>query len=554
MENTNDKSNPIEKQAAVVIEDTAKKQALHHNYSVPSENDIVSENIITGEIQFDVSQYEQVYVSSTTFSEVEQKLIEVNKQLDDFTNHADKEDYVFAIASGIVAGIVDSLYTGEFSLTEAHKWGSDKTEEFVLKVANNKNKNRVYTRDDLDEAITYLAERASHGDATVKKGYHLASDSNMKDFGWTKQHHLRDFAHHASITGLVFSILTQFTQKCYGTDTSGAFIVVPVADTTFIGKDVPQKLLFGIVYWFFHLVSDMAGSGDLTSEGTGIPGPLLSSAKLLASTPIFKNKINDQGNREFSVFVSKLFNGTYFGERDENGKLIPLRFDFRTEIGILRYVGKQSLPVILNEVCVRAFYMIRRFVTEVIDKRITCFDDIKLINWAIVKPAGNRTIDRMLTVATLTFSVADTADAAVRAAIESGGNWIIFTGKFATKINYVGAARLALSVVKEISNEEKEYQLLREKRILTEAKTVEAISILETYKAELEETVSNYLAQDISIFLEGFDYMDSGLINNDSNLVIKGNVIIQKVLGREPQFTNQQEFDELMESDEPLKL
>ena len=32
MENTNDKSNPIEKQAAVVIEDTAKKQALHHNY------------------------------------------------------------------------------------------------------------------------------------------------------------------------------------------------------------------------------------------------------------------------------------------------------------------------------------------------------------------------------------------------------------------------------------------------------------------------------------------------------------------------------------------
>ena len=96
--------------------------------------------------------------------------------------------------------------------------------------------------------------------------------------------------------------------------------------------------------------------------------------------------------------------------------------------------------------------------------------------------------------------------------------------------------------------------MINEKRILTEARTAEAIKILEEYKTKLEETVSNYLAQDISAFLEGFDYMDSGLLNNDSDLVIKGNVIIQKVLGREPQFTTQQDFDELMASDEPLKL
>ena len=36
--------------------------------------------------------------------------------------------------------------------------------------------------------------------------------------------------------------------------------------------------------------------------------------------------------------------------------------------------------------------------------------------------------------------------------------------------------------------------------------------------------------------------------------VIKGNLVIQKVLGREPQFTNQEEFDELMESDTALVL
>ena len=52
----------------------------------------------------------------------------------------------------------------------------------------------------------------------------------------------------------------------------------------------------------------------------------------------------------------------------------------------------------------------------------------------------------------------------------------------------------------------------------------------------------------------GFDYMNEGIASGDSNLIIKGNIVIQRVLGREPQFTTQQEFDDLMESDIPLLL
>ena len=74
------------------------------------------------------------------------------------------------------------------------------------------------------------------------------------------------------------------------------------------------------------------------------------------------------------------------------------------------------------------------------------------------------------------------------------------------------------------------------------------------YRETLEERVSNYLADDLEEFLSGFDYMQKGMESGDSNLVIKGNVIIQKVLGREPQFTNQAEFDEFMGSDDAFKL
>ncbi len=62
------------------------------------------------------------------------------------------------------------------------------------------------------------------------------------------------------------------------------------------------------------------------------------------------------------------------------------------------------------------------------------------------------------------------------------------------------------------------------------------------------------MRKDISSFIEGFDDIKAGCANGDSNLIIMGNVKIQKVLGRDPQFTNQEEFDELMEADEDFVL
>ena len=67
---------------------------------------------------------------------VENRLQQVNAELERYTVRADTLDYTIAIASGIIAGVIDSVFTGEFSLEKAHEWGSEKTEQFVLKVAN----------------------------------------------------------------------------------------------------------------------------------------------------------------------------------------------------------------------------------------------------------------------------------------------------------------------------------------------------------------------------------------------------------------------------------
>lgn len=77
---------------------------------------------------------------------------------------------------------------------------------------------------------------------------------------------------------------------------------------------------------------------------------------------------------------------------------------------------------------------------------------------------------------------------------------------------------------------------------------------LQKFKSELEERLTMYLAEDIETFMNGFDLMNEGLASGTPNLVIKGNVEIQKILGRKPQFESQEEFDEIMASDVPIEF
>lgn len=474
---------------------------------------------------------------------IHSKLEKINAKLEQYTNRADKIDYALAVGSGILAGVIDSVFTGAFTLEAANQWGSEKVNNLVVKAA----KTQGYNGDTLTGAVAYLEDM-----------FPIAADKATNQFGGGLQHHLRDFSHHPTPVGLLCSILTQFTGKIYGTDVSGAFQSVKLnADgRKLIGKSLPEKIMLGTVNWVFHMASDMAGSsGSIVkgSLGTGLPGPIVSLLKELSATPLFQ-KMDDEGHRQTSVWISKLFNGTLLGKRDADGKLLPLKFDLRTEFGIAHQLGKQAVPVIINECIVRIFYFVRQFITELNHAGPEKPQELAELNWKKMIPADNRTVDRMLTISSITFTIADTADAAIHAAIESAGNWVLFSGSFVTRYNYTGAGRAAFAIIREIRSEQKETQLIREKMILSEAKTVIFLRRLQQFKEQLEEKVSNYLAKDLEAFMTGFDDMKRGLDSGDSELVIHGSLVIQKVLGRTPQFTTQEEFDGLMESDIPLRL
>lgn len=369
------------------------------------------------------------FIGSSEF-DFDKIIFDLNSQIDLLSSQADSLDYIVAIASGIVCGILDILWVGEFDLAHGRSIASDKVDSFVKNTAEML---EGKTFDDVKSAVQAL-----------EKHFPIPSDGNTSDFGGGKQHHLRDFAHHPTIVGLAFSLLTQFTEKSYGTDVNGRFITVDVPEKSkpFIGKDIPEKILMGTIIWFFHLVSDIAGSSSTagTTGGTGIPGPLLALAKEASAIPFFKNiKVDD--DMSMSLFLSKLFNGTLMMKRDEKGQIVKdpiIKFDLRGELGVAVELCKQAVAVVANECFVRAFYFIRHLAMEMKENHVGCFADMKMIDWDTVKPLNNPTIARMLTISTGVFTVLDIGEA-------------IATQKYWVSINYVGIGRFAVAISSDVS-------------------------------------------------------------------------------------------------------
>ena len=183
------------------------------------------------DIRYELIPYDG-FIGSQEF-DFDKTIYDLNSQIELLSSHADNLDYVVAIASGIACGLLDILWVGEFDLAGGRSVASDKVDSFVKRTAEMLERKKF---DDVKSAVKSLEKR-----------FMIPSDGNTADFGGGLQHHLRDFAHHPTIVGLAFSLLTQFTEKSYGTDVNGVFIAVDVPEKSkpFIGKDIPQKILMG---------------------------------------------------------------------------------------------------------------------------------------------------------------------------------------------------------------------------------------------------------------------------------------------------------------------
>lgn len=360
-------------------------------------------------------------------------LVITNLSETDF-DKADKTDYIVAASCGVLTGLLDFFWVGEFSLATAQEWGRFKANSFVIRVAQM----RGYGKGELDGAIRFLEKDAP-----------ISSDQLTPIWGGGLQHHFRDFVHHASIVGLVFSIMSQFTGLSYGTNIDGLFEIYEIPNKDLIGNSFEEKLFNGTVIWALHLVSDMAGSSNSAGKGTGIPGAMLSLAKELSALPKIRDIKIEYKDDEISlpVMLSKIFDGTAF---KHSGHEDLTRFDLRTEMGIYAFGAKQSIPIVINQCMVRAFYFVKRLFIEISNKQIKGIKDIAKLEPSNFLPWNNKCIVRMLTISSGVLCTVDASDAAIRAFIKSPQNKAEFFTQFLLRTNFAGIGNFIVSIKNDI--------------------------------------------------------------------------------------------------------
>ena len=399
---------------------------------------------------------------------------EINK----LTDHSDTADWLLAIASGAFTGLLDSFIVGEWDFMTAKDRTNRTVNYIVLDFANKHEgyipyceKNNIDSRR-LLSAVKFLEDTYPlPGDGAYRQNKKITNST----------HHLDDLCHHPTLVGLFCSIIVQFTGESIYVDRTGELERVPVTVNKygqFIGGNPVAKLFSGILNWCFsvahtvantrgHWISDIAGSSDSASKGNlgaGLPGPFLSLIKELSTLPIVKSRRmheqlrkafqNGIGTRDTQVNLY-LFNSLFYGASN--------KVDLRTELAIMHEIGRQTIPVVLNEVIVRSVYFIRRFTQEYrVQKKLKNIDLSKVMPF----DSNNRTIARMLTISSGTFVVIDLADAAIRTALhfsKTGGTKKMFLGKMILRVNFPGIGRFLVAIGHDISLGVKKYRLENKK-------------------------------------------------------------------------------------------
>lgn len=297
--------------------------------------------------------------------------------------NCDSSDYLISVFCGTAAGLIDSLFVGKPNLS-----GSDNsiigreidklTEQMVERFAdiNISHDSKVYdsiaaalkkerlsksefNRRLKEELIkhgipeNFAREKGYSGfrgegsklvylENKFRVSYDQTNRSKLKENIPFKlspnDHHIKSVAHWPDIIGLLAAIADQFTGKTTFISDGKIYRVTPDQNIpTLRGKTVPQKIFFGFVNWFGHLMSDLCGSHSAKGRGDGIPIPF------------------------FGVFMACDFGSFSYGTSDtQNGlTLSELAVRVYQQGYDARFGAALALPVLIQDLMIRFIWTLK---------------------------------------------------------------------------------------------------------------------------------------------------------------------------------------------------
>ena len=440
---------------------------------------------------------------------------EVNLDIDRLTNHADGIDYAVAVGCGVLTGLIDAFFVGEFDFVGSREKVGEKFDQLVSKKANELREKEVKQK--TEEAIKKAKQAAEDkgktlSDEEIKKiqekfskkleepldteksikfleeRFHIPSDSvyektneeinnkikkivedaqnsgkplsneeikQLKEKMKTKishdTHHLDDLTHHPSVLGLAASIAQQFGAKAVFQNRDGKIIRIKVEQVKIVRKGKETIEI--------RLIGD-----DLRSKlacGTvnwimhllsDVAGSSSSAAKGNAGMGLPGPILTLL--KEFSMIPG--INKTNLPQKCY--ELFTQNQDFldgyKMDLRSELAIGAE-LGKQAMPVFINSIFIRCFYFVRHFAQEVKANNGFKGLD---VKqalknsmPLRNRTVIRMLTISLGTFEAIDLGDAAIRGAINSGGTLPGFLGSFVLRVNFVGIGRFAIACGSDIS-------------------------------------------------------------------------------------------------------
>ena len=356
----------------------------------------------------------------------------------------DKYDYLIAAGCGVIGGLIDIFLVGSPKNTVTGNWTDAQVDNAVKSFAKLSGwKPSPEKKNNIASAIAYLEQKFR-----INYDQRHKSDVNELFKMSTRNHHLLSLGHSPDIVGLFFSILNQFTSTSTFIS-EGKLISINTKSYELQGSNFIARLFCGIVNWFGHIMSDIAGSSGSRGQGgrgTGVGIPFFELIQLckLGRFNVGKDR------QDLATIAIRTFQEGY---------------DFRHALNM-------SIPVIFTDLAIRFCWAVRH---HYVDKR--------LIQECIPSNKSEK-LRVMLLVGSGTLCCLD----GIAAGIKSGGNSLTFF----TQLNIIAWFMLIQLVLKELSlrfgiSGVLEQELDGMKRI---NKVLESY-VSEIKKCDLRESISN---------------------------------------------------------------
>ena len=324
--------------------------------------------------------------------------------------------YAVAAASGILTGALSTFQLTEKQLAKISEFKEKDWKPLIVKGANLSG----YKKNDYKGAAKFLVTRAVH---TIEK------NEKAKEC-------LTVLAEHPSLTGLIFSVLTQYYGKIIAIGENGELSIYALPDYYVIGANNAEKMLCAVFYWLLALAADQAMSKRRVLDELRIPIQLIKIIKEFVNLPFMKDLPTDYSaaEKKFSKWLGKMIKGAELYSDNDAEKTSILFSTMKTVLNL----ADGAFPILINECMVRSMFVLLRVCSIVKEQKVTSVEQLMNIQAKDILDTDERLLSRMCMIASASFVGANIAGAILKASAESKANGKKFSKVFLAELNIAG--------------------------------------------------------------------------------------------------------------------